>query len=166
MKSQKQERRWLSHLMLAVSVCLAAQLLTGQVRRSADLAVVVNSDIRATDISLTDLRRIYRGERQYWTAKEPIVLLVQAAPSRERQVVLKVICRMTEVEYRQYWIARIFRAEVATAPKQVSSNAVVNELLTELPGTIAIVDSREVRPGLKILKVDGMLPGETGYPLR
>ena len=28
------------------------------------------------------------------------------------------------------------------------------------------MDAKEVRPGLKVLRVDGHLPGEPGYPLR
>jgi phosphate transport system substrate-binding protein len=168
METPRQKRRCLKYLMLAVNLCLAAAPLTGQgqVKRNTDLAVVVNPDTPTSAITLTDLRRIFRGERQYWTTNEPIVVLVQTAPLREREVVLKVVCRMTEVQYRQYWIARIFRAEVVTAPKVVNSNTVANELLAALPGTIAVVDAREVRPGLKILKIDGMLPGDAGYPLR
>jgi hypothetical protein len=35
-----------------------------------------------------------------------------------------------------------------------------------LPGSIAFVDSRNMRAGVKILRVDGHLPGEKDYPLR
>ena len=35
-----------------------------------------------------------------------------------------------------------------------------------IPGAIAFIDSREVRPGAKVLRIDGRLPGQPGYPLR
>jgi hypothetical protein len=41
-----------------------------------------------------------------------------------------------------------------------------SELVTALPGAIAFIDSRDVRPGTKVVRVDGRLPGEPGYPLR
>jgi hypothetical protein len=40
------------------------------------------------------------------------------------------------------------------------------ELLTALPGSIAFVDSRNMRPGVKLLRVDGHVPGDKDYPLR
>jgi hypothetical protein len=40
------------------------------------------------------------------------------------------------------------------------------DLVTAMPGAIAFVDARNVRPGVKVLRVDGHLPGEKDYPLR
>jgi len=96
----------------------------------------------------------------------PVVLLIRAPVARERDVVLKVIYQMSEAQFKQYWIAKIFRAESATAPKVVYSNDMANELVAALPGAIAFVDSRDVKPGTKVIRVDGHLPGEPGYPLR
>jgi hypothetical protein len=41
-----------------------------------------------------------------------------------------------------------------------------NQLVTAIPGSIAFIDSKDVKPGSKVLRVDGRLPGEPGYPLR
>jgi hypothetical protein len=41
-----------------------------------------------------------------------------------------------------------------------------NELVTAIPGAIAFVIARDVEPGIKVLRIDGHLPGEPGYPLR
>jgi hypothetical protein len=86
--------------------------------------------------------------------------------ARERDVVLKIIYQMSESQFKQYWIAKIFRAEAATAPKLVYSNDMANQLVTAIPGAIAFIDSKEVKPGSKVIRVDGRLPGEAGYPLR
>jgi len=34
-----------------------------------------------------------------------------------------------------------------------------------MPGAIAFVDARNVRPGVRVLRVDGHLPGDREYPL-
>jgi hypothetical protein len=73
---------------------------------------------------------------------------------------------MSESEFKQFWVAKIFRAEAATPPKIVYSNDMQYELVAAIPGAIAFVDARNVKPGLKVLKVDGRLPGERDYPLR
>jgi hypothetical protein len=106
------------------------------------------------------------GERQYWSTNVPVVLLIRAPVARERNVVLKIIYQMSESQFKQYWIAKIFRAESATAPRVVYSNDIASELVTAMPGAIAFIDAREVRPGAKVIRVDGHLPGEPGYPLR
>ena len=43
---------------------------------------------------------------------------------------------------------------------------VANQLVTAIPGAIAFIDSKDVKPGSKVVRVDGRLPGEGGYPLR
>ena len=45
-----------------------------------------------------------------------VTLLVRAPGAREREVVLKTIYQMSEAQFRQYWIAKVFRAEAAQRP--------------------------------------------------
>jgi len=131
-----------------------------------DVAVVVQPDTPVSNLSLAEVRKIFLGDRQYWTANTPVVLLIRAPVARERDVVLKIIYQMSESQFKQYWIAKIFRAESVTAPKVVYSNDMANDLVAALPGAIAFIDSRDVRSGTKVVRVDGRLPGEAGYPLR
>ena len=141
-------------------------LLLAQTPRGGDLAVVVNPDAPVTDLSLAEVRRVFLGQRQYWSSKLPVVLLIRAPEARERDVVLRVIYQMSEAQFKQYWVAKIFRAEAVSPPRIVYSNDMQYELLTALPGSIAFVDSRNIRAGVKVLRVDGHLPGDKDYPLR
>ena len=131
-----------------------------------DIALVAHPDTPVSNLTLAEVRKVFLGERQYWTANVPVVLLIRAPVARERDVVLKTIYQMTEQQFKQYWIAKIFRAESASAPKLVYSNNMASELVTAMPGAIAFIDSRQVRQGAKVIRVDGRLPGEAGYPLR
>jgi ABC-type phosphate transport system substrate-binding protein len=150
----------LSCLCLALIQPLAAQ------RHDVDIAVVVHPDAPVSNLSLSEVRKVFLGDRQYWSSNIPVVLLIRAPVARERDVVLKIIYQMSESQFKQYWIAKIFRAESATAPKVVYSNDMANQLVTAIPGAIAFIDSKDVKPGSKVLRVDGRLPGEAGYPLR
>ena len=137
-----------------------------QTMRGDDIAVVVHPDTPVSDLSLADVRKVLLGERQYWTTKLPVVLLIRAPVARERDVVLRVIYQMSESQFKQYWVAKIFRAEAASPPKIVYSNDVELQLVAAMPGSIAFVDARNVRPGLKVVRVDGQLPGDRNYPLK
>jgi hypothetical protein len=150
----------LACVMLGTCATIVAQT------HSIDVAVVVHPDTPINDLSLADVRKVFLGDRQYWTSNLPVVLLIRAPIARERNVVLKIIYQMTEAQFKQYWIAKIFRAELASAPKVVYSNDMANDLVTAVPGAIAFIDAHEVRSGAKVLRVDGRLPGEPGYPLR
>jgi ABC-type phosphate transport system substrate-binding protein len=131
-----------------------------------DIAVVVHPETPVEAITLAEVRKLFRGERQYWTPDIPVVLLVRAPVSRERAVVLRVIYQMSEPQFKQYWIARIFRAEATSGPKIVYSNDVANQLAGAIPGAVGFMPAGEVKPPLKILRVDGKLPGEPGYLIR
>ena len=137
-----------------------------QTSHGTDIAVVVNADTPVSDLSLSEVRKVLLGERQYWNSKLPVTLLIRAPVARERDVVLKVIYQMSEAQFKQYWVAKIFRAEAASPPKIVYSNDMQYDLVAAIPGAIAFVDAKAVRAGVKVLRVDGHLPGEKDYPLR
>ena len=161
------DRKWVERLIAAALLLLPLHnFILAQSSREGDLAVMVNSDTPVTDLSLAEVRNVFLGQRQYWNPKLPVVLLMRAPVARERDIVLKVIYQMSEEEYTQYWVAQVFRAEVTSPPKNVYSNDMQYELVAAIPGAIAVVDARNVRPGVKVVRVDGKLPGEKGYPLR
>ncbi len=163
---QNSLRRIQGFLAAAFLALLALQCLHAQSQRSSSISVVVNPDTPVSDLSLDEVRKIFLGDRQYWTTKIPVVLLIRAPVARERDVVLRVIYQMSEVQFKRYWIAKIFRAESATAPKIVYSNDMANELASAIPGAIAFMDARDVRSGVKVIRIDGHLPGEPDYPLK
>lgn len=150
---------------LALLVCIASAMPASSQTRSGDLAIVVHPDTPVSDLTFADLRKVFLGERQYWNASVPVVLLIRAPTSTERDAVLNVIYQMREPQFKQYWIAKIFRAEMTSPPKVVYSNESANQLVSSIPGTIAFMSAGDVKPGVKVLRVDGHLPGEPGYRL-
>lgn len=157
-------------LAVAVAAWLGIGVLTlhagePQAKRSTDLAIVVHPTTPVDGLTFAELRQVFVGDRQYWTSEMPVVLLIRAPSSTERDAVLKTIYRMTEPQFKQFWIAKIFRAETATPPKIVYSSDSTNQLVEAVPGAVAFMVASDVRPGLKVLRIDGRLPGEPEYPL-
>lgn len=133
---------------------------------AADIAIVVRPDVPVENLSFSELRKLLLGDRQFWASNFRVTLLIRAPGARERDVVLKTIYQMSEAQFRQYWIAKIFRAEAAASPRIVYSNEMAAELAAAIPGAIAFVDAFQIPKDLKVLKIDGRLPGERGYALR
>lgn len=162
--------RILKNLRLLCGILLAAACYSGVAGPTppadADIAVVVRPDVPVDNLSFVELRRLMLGDRQFWSSNLRVTLLVRAPGAREREVVLKTIYQMSEAQFRQFWIAKVFRAEAAAGPRIVYSNEMAAELTLALPGAVALVESTQVPKGLKVLKIDGKLPGEKGYILR
>lgn len=131
-----------------------------------NVAIVVRPDVPVDDLTFAELRTLLLGNRQFWSSNLRVTLLARAPGAREREVVLKTVYQMSEAQFQQYWIAKVFRAEATSGPRIVYSNQMAAELALAIPGAIAFVDASQVPMGLKVLKINGLLPGDKGYPLR
>ena len=148
-----------------VTILCAVVLLSVTAAQAASIAVVVHPSVEVDDLTFAEFRKIILGNRQFWTGGKRITLIVRAPVADERTVLLERVYKMSEAQYRQYWVAKVFRAEIASGPRVVLSNEEAVDLVGVIDGAIAIVSSEDVPEGLKILKIDGLLPGDPGYPL-
>lgn len=156
-------RRGLLLGAVAAASFLGAAGADAQVR---PVAIVVNPATAVNDLSLLELRNVFLGERQFWNDGSRIVLLVRAPVAYERDVVLNKIYRMDESQFRQYWIAKVFRAEVSSGPKIVYGNDMTRQLVSALPGAVGFISATDVSPEMKVVRINGKLPGDPDYPLQ
>jgi hypothetical protein len=164
-RTRRRLERW---TVLLVIVCLALGRGTSSAAAQApsDVAVVVHPDVSVDNLTVSELRRVVLGDREFWPGGVRITLLVRAPVAHERDVVLRNLCQMTEAQFRQHWIGKVFRADTALAPKIVYSTEMAIDMVNRVPGAIAFVDASLVGKRLKVVKVDGRAPGERGYVLR
>jgi hypothetical protein len=73
---------------------------------------------------------------------------------------------MSEAQFRQYWIAKMFRAEVPRGPKIVLSSGMALDLVVAIPGSISFTRADAVSDDVKVIRIDGLLPNDDGYPLK
>lgn len=132
---------------------------------ATSLAVIINPAIQQESISMANLKKMLVGDVRFWDGGELITILIQAPVSWERDTLLSQVMEMSEPQYRQFWISKVFRTEVASGPKVVLSNEMAATLVSKIPGAVAFVNNDEIPVGAKILKVDGLLPGDADYPL-
>jgi ABC-type phosphate transport system substrate-binding protein len=130
------------------------------------LAIVVHKDTNVDNLSLSALRNIFLANQQFWPNRSRIILLVRAPQSDERDFVLNTIYQMDEAQFRKYWIAKMFRAEVPRGPKIVFSTGMTRDLVVAIPGSISFLRADQVTDDVKLLRIDGKLPSDEGYPLK
>jgi ABC-type phosphate transport system substrate-binding protein len=133
--------------------------------KGTDVAAVVNPRNPAVNVRLAELRRIFAGEKRTWSSGRRIKLIVRAPGCHERLVLLKLL-GMSESEYVQYWAALVFRGEADAEPLVLPSMGMQREAISAFPDAITLVEAKDVKPGMKVIRVEGHMPEEPGYPLR
>ncbi|HKW77092.1 MAG TPA: hypothetical protein VJN64_16285 [Terriglobales bacterium] len=158
--------------LLSITAILLAMLGVGlaetlnSFRNTDDIAVVVNEKNSATSVTMSDLRKILLGERKFWKGSSPVQLVLRDPGTPERDKVIGLSLKMNDAEFAKYWRTMVFRGEASGEPLAVPSNGMAAEYVADTPGAITFVIGRNLRPDLKVLKVDGKYPGESGYPLK
>ncbi|HUL74052.1 MAG TPA: hypothetical protein VLT86_13180 [Vicinamibacterales bacterium] len=157
--------RW---LIAGAGACLLLARAGGPARAQAapDVAVVVHPDVPVDNLTFAELRRVLLGDREFWSSGVRVTLLIRAPVARERDVVVKGVCEMTEAQFRQHWIAKVFRNETPTGPKIVYSNEMAIDQVMRTPGAITFIEATNVTKGMKVLKIDGLVPGQAGYKVK
>jgi ABC-type phosphate transport system substrate-binding protein len=158
-------KRSFAVILLALMLTLAGSTIDAQ-QQPQDVAVIVNPQNPADSITSTDLRKVFSGEKRSWNSNIPVFLIVRAPQAKERDVLLTHVLKMSESEYKQYWVKKVYSGEVPREPLSLFSNGMQLEAVRSEKGGIALVNLSDVRQGVKVLKLDGRLPGTTGYPLK
>ncbi len=156
-------RRLLPVLVAFFATAASAPSASAQ---AGSVAIVVHPETAVDNLTLDELKRIFRGDRQFWEDGRRVTLLIRAPVAEERQLILERIYEMNEDQFREFWIGKMFRAEVAAGPKLVYSADMARDLVTVIPGAITFVPMSQVDAGTKVLRIDGLLPSDQGYALR
>jgi ABC-type phosphate transport system substrate-binding protein len=159
-----QLRRFMT-LRRASATLLLALLFSAVPAAAGDVAVIVHPEVSIADLEFADLRKIMLGDRQFWSSGQKVTLIVAKPVDPGRSVLLEKVYNMSEQRFRQFWIGRVFRGESPEGPKVVISSEGVMEMVSVLDGSIAFVDIDDVPSGVKVISIDGLLPGDAKYAL-
>jgi ABC-type phosphate transport system substrate-binding protein len=155
--------RWaLGALFLAL---LAAAPRTSRAQDAEPLAIVVNRNNPLSEISLAELRRLFRGQRSRWSNGRRVTLVMRDPGAPERDAILRSLYGLDEEEYRRTYLQAVFSGAASDGPKTLASTNGVLRFVYNVPGAIGYVRARDADQSVKMLRVDGRLPGERGYRL-
>ena len=128
------------------------------------LAVVVAKNSAVHEMSLYELKRLYLGDNMNTPDGKKLLPLNRGTNTHERVGFDKTVLGMTPEEAARYWIDRRIRG-LSGAPKAVDPANVLQKVVARLPGSISYVRQHEISDAMKVVKVDGKLPGDAGYPV-
>jgi ABC-type phosphate transport system substrate-binding protein len=130
------------------------------------LAIVVNRQNPIDNVTLGQLRQVFFGERRWWSSKRRVTLVARPRGAAERQPVLRVIYRMNDQDLDKYFFFGVYRGEFSTSPATVATPGDVRKFVEKTPGAIGYLRASDADDSVKVIRVNGLLPEDDGYPLR
>jgi len=157
---------WLQSQMAFAPI--AAGLDSGLVDQgvsSEPLAIVVNQSNPLENLTFSELRKVFLGDRSYWTNGRRITVVMREPGEIERKVILHDVCGMTEDQLKNHVLRGLFTGEILVSPKTLSTPAGVRKFIFNVPGGIGYLRISDVDPSVRIVRIDQLLPEDKGYKL-
>lgn len=120
------------------------------------MAVVVNKDNKAENVTAVHLGKIYRAEVKKWPDGSNIVLVLHKDSEGEAETLQRLI-KMSPVELKAMIAAH--KDSVVMA----DSDAEVLKIVRATVGAVGLVEIHSIDNSVNVVKVDGKLPMESGY---
>jgi hypothetical protein len=154
---------------LALLLVLAAAIApaTARVRAQHEpLAVIMAARTKITSLSAAELTRVFRGMLTRNEDGDRFVPVNQPAGTPLRAAFDQAVLGLSSAQAQAFWIDQKIRGAVAE-PRTVTTVALAVKFVAIYPGAISYAPrSTAAVPELKIIKIDGKLPGDSGYLLR
>ena len=130
-----------------------------------DMALVSNKSNGMTEVSMTELVKICKGQTNRWPKGKPVTLFSLNPASGEMKLVLEKVYGMSSDEVS----ALITNANHGRANHPaivvVNSDKALVEAVESTPGAVGLVDVYSITGGITVLRIESKLPLEAGYPL-
>jgi ABC-type phosphate transport system substrate-binding protein len=120
------------------------------------LAVIVNKNNSIDNVTSAHLSNIFRSEVNKWPDGNVIILVLHANLATENQT-LQHLNKMSTAELKAHIAAHKDAIHI------VNTDADLLKEVESTPGAIGLVDVRAINEHVKVVKVDGKLPLESGY---
>ena len=120
------------------------------------MAVVTDKDNKIENVSSAQLAKIFKGEVKKWPDGRNVVLVMHRS-SADEAATLAHLMKMTPAELKA------MLSERKDSVRKVTTDADVIDAVSSTPGAIGMVEEHSITDRVKVIKVDGKLPMESGY---
>jgi hypothetical protein len=153
--------------LLGVVIAMLVGFSPRPVRAGNDvaLAIIVSPSSKLTNISLSDLRRVFESERLTDPDGNKLIALNHPPKTADRVGFDLVVLRMDSEAVGRFWIDRKIRGG-SGPPRTVESLATLRRVVEKLPGAIGYIRPGQLSNEVRAVRVDGKLPEDAGYPVR
>ena len=141
-------------------------LLPAPAFQRSDLAIIVHKSNPVENLSLTELREYILAERSHWSTRQKIRVAMREPGSPEREAVLRLVCGMKrDQDFTTYFLRAKFSEQVVDEPRNLDSAPNMIRFVANVAGALGYVRADEIDPSVRVIRVDNLSPGDSGYKL-
>ena len=123
------------------------------------MAVVVDKGNPTSDVSSSDLTKLLQNNTKSWPTGKKVVVVLRDLPSADTELALRRLLNLSSSEVKDFMTAH--KGSIVTA----NSDESLLKIVETTPGAVGLVDVYSITNRVNVLRVDGKLPLEQGYPL-
>ncbi len=139
--------------IISLGVCMS--LLLGFTFASfGQTVMIVHPESPAGKVTRAEAANLFLGKTTQWSGGLKALPVDQKKASHAGKAFLDKIVKMTETEFKNYWVEKMLTGE-AEPPKALASNEEIVQFVKANKGAIGYVDSATPREGVKVLPIDG-----------
>jgi hypothetical protein len=123
------------------------------------IVAIVNAGNDVSEISLSDLKKIYLMKKKKWPNGRDIMVWLPPSGGAEMDALLANVLKIyDEADLKKYYLAAIFQQTIVVTPGSVSDGKEAAMKVAGHEGGLAIVKESEVggSPGIKIVRISGL----------
>ena len=133
---------------------------------SEALVIIVNKGNPVENLSIEELRKHFRMDLERWPDGRKNTVLMLPPSSPERDAVLKLVYDSNESGFKKHFLLGAYAGKIHSEPKELANSTNMRKFIFNVPGAIGYVRASQVDDTVKVLKIDGRLPGDAGYGLK
>ncbi len=118
------------------------------------LTVISNEKGAPAELKLTELKSIFKGEKQRWRDGNKITIALMKTNTPAGAYTCKKIYVMTGDDVKNYWLALVFQGK-AEGPQFFNSVTELESFVADNPGAIGIIDQPQNAADAHVILIDG-----------
>ncbi|MDY6883406.1 MAG: hypothetical protein SWL02_06470 [Pseudomonadota bacterium] len=145
---KKPALRWLSKVLAhtrlkLVLLILAGLIMAGHKVKASELNVMVNESVMVAELSRSELRQIFTGQRQYWSDGTKITVFVLQDRDELHKQFCRDILQMFPYQLSRLWDQITYSGQGLT-PVRVTSYQALIDALENTTGAIGYVERTDI----------------------
>ncbi|HMG36186.1 MAG TPA: hypothetical protein VKM94_19775 [Blastocatellia bacterium] len=150
---------------LIINEASASLFRSGSTLVDEPLVIVVNKANAIDNVTSSELRNIFIGQRGNWPNGQKITVVMRD-PTPERAAALQLIYRMSESDFSRYFLHASFSGQSLAPPKQLASSSGVRRFIFNVPGAVGYVRLSDLDDNVKAIRIDGLTARDSAYKFR
>jgi hypothetical protein len=150
---------------LVLAAALFSVLLLGRPALPAvkNLALITSAGSKLQDVALAELAKMCKGTQKVWSDGRSFTLVIKDPTSPDMHAAAQKLFGGTPTDVKAA-VAKL--NETRSVVKVVENDQELLQAVEAIPGAVGLVDVYSINSSIKVLRVDGKLPFDVGYPLK